>query len=116
MLRMVLMLLFLHHIMNVLTMEKIQYSHKFIKFSFLKPCPQKVIDIINPNTQQVLNDMDPTKLIDKIFLSIIDLLPINKFDDIGSWRQFGRICLILGYPCEYWDYFSKKSTTKYYYY
>ena len=59
--------------------------------------------------------MDPIKLTDKVFLSIIDLLPINKFYDIGSWRQFGRICLLLGYPCVYWDYFSKKSKTKYNY-
>ena len=73
------------------------------------------MDIINTNTQQVLNDMDPIKLTDKIFLSKIDLLPANKFDDIGLWRQFGRICWLLGYPCKYWDYFSKKSTKKYNY-
>ena len=36
--------------------------------------------------------MDSIKLTDKIFLSIIDLLPVNKFDDIRSWRQFGKIC------------------------
>ena len=59
--------------------------------------------------------MDRTKLTDKVFLSIIDLFPVNKFDDIASWRQFGRICLLLGYPCKYWDYFSKKYITKYNY-
>ena len=59
--------------------------------------------------------MDPTKLIDKVFLSIIYLLPVNKSYDIGSWRQFGWICWLLEYPCEYWNYFSKKSTTKYNY-
>ena len=91
------------------------FTDKFIKFSSLKPSPQEVIDIINPNTQQVLNDMDPIKLTDKIFLLIIDLLPVNKYDDIGSWRQFEKICWLLGYACEYWDYFSKKSITKYNY-
>ena len=67
----------------------------------MKPCSQKVIDITNPNTQQVLNDMDPTKLIDTGFLSIIELLTVNKFDDIGSCRQFGKICWLLKYPFEY---------------
>ena len=40
---------------------------------------------------------------------------VNKFDDIGSWRLFGQICWLLEYPCEYWDYFSNKNTTKYNY-
>ena len=60
----------------------------------MKECPQKVIDITNPNKQQLLIDdkMDPEKLTDEVFISIIDILPVNKFDDVGSWRQFGRIC------------------------
>ena len=97
--------------------EKKIFTYKFIKFSSLKPCPQSVIDIINQNTQQVLIDykMDPKKLSDKVFLFIIDLFPVYKFDDIGSWKQFGIICWLLGYPCEYWDYFFKKSITKYNY-
>ena len=44
------------------------FTYKFIKFSSLKQCLQELIDIINPNTQQVLNDMNPTKLTDKVFL------------------------------------------------
>ena len=62
------------------------FTYKFIKFSPLKLCAQEVIDIINLNTQQVLTDykMDPEKLSDKVFLSIIELFPVNKFDDIGS--------------------------------
>ena len=57
--------------------------------------------------------MDFEKLTDEVFLSIIDLLSINKFDDIGSWKLFISICWLLGFPCEYWDYFSKKSIKKY---
>ena len=38
--------------------------------------------------------MDPTKLTYKVFQSIIDLLQVNKFDDIGSFRQSGRMLVI----------------------
>ena len=76
------MLLFLHHTMSIQT--KTIFTYKFIRFSSLKPCPQEVIDIINLNKQQVLNDMDSTKLIDKVFISIIDLIPLNKIDDVNS--------------------------------
>ena len=58
-------------------------------------------------------------------MSIIDLISLTKIDDLnslmvwfmvyGSWFKFERICWLLGYPCEYWDYFSKRSTTKYNY-
>ena len=48
-------------------------------------------------------------------MSIIDLIPLAKIDDVSSWFKFGRICWLLGYPCEYWDYFSKRSITKYNY-
>ena len=59
--------------------------------------------------------MNPENISDKVFLSIIDLFPVNKFIDTGSWFRFGKICWLLWYPCEYWDYFSKKSITKYNY-
>ena len=66
----------------------------------LSQCPQDVIYLINPNKQQVLNDMDSTKLIDKVFMSIINLIPLNKIYDINSWFKFGRICWLLGFPYE----------------
>ena len=41
------------------------FTYKFIKFSFLKLCPQKVIDIINlQNKQQVFYILDNKKLTD----------------------------------------------------
>ena len=72
--------------------------------------------MINPqNKQQVFDILDNKKLTDKIFISIIDLIPLKNIEDVGSWFKFGRICWLLGYPCEYWDYFSKSSITKYNY-
>ena len=72
--------------------------------------------MINPhNKQQVFDILDNKKLTDKIFISIIDLIPLNKIEDVGSQFKFGRICWLLGYPCEYWDYLSKRSITKYNY-
>ena len=62
--------------------------YKFIWFTHLKPCFQEVIDIINSNKQQVLNDMDTTKLTDKVFMSIIDLTPLNKIDYVNSLFKF----------------------------
>ena len=54
--RIILMLLFLYHTMNIRTKrEKKIFTYKFIKFMLLSPCFQDVIDIINANTQQVLN-------------------------------------------------------------
>ena len=59
--------------------------------------------------------LDDKKLTDKIFMAIIDLIPLNKIDDVSSWFKFERLCWLLWYSCEYWDYFSKKSITKYNY-
>ena len=82
----------------------------------MNDCNQNLIDTINPqNKQQVFDLLDDKKLTDKIFKSIIDLIPIKKIEDVGSWFKFGRICWLLGYCCEYWDYFSKRSVTKYNY-
>ena len=84
MLRMVLTLLFLHYTMNIRTKENRKlFTYKFIKFTPLKPCPQEVIDIMNPNKQQVLNEINPEKLTNEVFLLIIDLFQVNKFDDVG---------------------------------
>ena len=32
---------------------------------------------------------------------------------MSTWFKFGRLCWLLGYPCEYRDYFSKRSIAKY---
>ena len=41
--------------------------------------------MINPhNKQQVFDILDNKKLTDKIFISIIDLIPLNKIEDVGS--------------------------------
>ena len=94
--------------MNVIPEKKI-FTYKFVRVLQLSECNQEVIDFINPqNKKQVLDILDDKKLTDTIFMSIIDLIPLTKIDDVGSWFKFGRICWLLGYPCEYWDYFSKK--------
>ena len=92
--------------------EKKIFTYKFIRFMPLSQCPQDVIDIINPTKQQVLNDNDSTKLIGKVFMSIINLILLNKIDDVNSWFKFGRICWLLGFPCEYLDNLSKRSLQK----
>ena len=48
-------------------------------------------------------------------MSIIDLIPLTKIDDVSSWFNFGKLCWLFGYPCEQCDYFSKRSITKYNY-
>ena len=36
------------------------------------------------------------------------MIPKYKANNYKTWNQFGRICAILQYPLEYFDYFSKK--------
>ena len=73
--------------------------------------------MINPqNKQQVFDILTDKKLTDKTFMSIRDLIMVTKVDDVGTWLiKFWKICWLLRYPCEYWDYFFKRSITKYKY-
>ena len=36
------------------------------------------------------------------------MIPKYKASNHETWKQFGRICSILQYPLEYFDYFSQK--------
>ena len=55
------------------------------------------------------------KLTNKLFMSIIDLITLIKIYDVSTWFKFGKICWLLGYPCKYWDYYSKRNIRKYNY-
>ena len=85
---------------NVIPEKKI-FTYKFVKVFQLGKCNQEVIDFINPqNKQQLFDILDDKKLTNKIFMSIIDLIPLTKLDDVSSWFKFGIVCWLLGYPCE----------------
>ena len=55
-----------------------------------------------------LSDLNKQKLTDETFIKIIDMIPKYKAKNYKTWIQFGRICAVLQYPLEYFDYFSQK--------
>ena len=70
--------------MNAIPDKKI-FTHKFVRVSELVECNQEIINFINPqNKQQVFIVLDDKKLTDKIFMSIIDLIPLTKIDNVNT--------------------------------
>lgn len=88
------------------------FSYKFFKFNSLTSMPDPLVNYINELMSdgfQEIDSLNNARLTDLVFLKIIDLIPVSKSDDTGEWFRFGRICALLKYPVEYFDYFSKKS-------
>ena len=54
-----------------------------------------------------LSDLDESRLADKTFIKIIDLISKTNAINNDTWKQFGRICALMQYSVEYFDYFSK---------
>ena len=50
----------------------------------LSPYFQKLIYIINLNKTQNWNEINLSKVIDKLIMSIIYLIPFNKIDNVNS--------------------------------
>ena len=55
-----------------------------------------------------LSNLNKRKLTDNTFIKIIDMIPKYIANNRDTWRKFGRICALLQYPLEYFDYFHRK--------
>ena len=54
-----------------------------------------------------LSDLNK-KLTDETFINIIDMILKYTASNRYTWKEFGRICALLKYPLENFDYFSQK--------
>ena len=55
-----------------------------------------------------LSDLDSSRLADKTFIRIINLISKSKEINNDTWKQFGRICALMQYSVEYFNYLSRK--------
>ena len=90
-----------------------KFTYRFFIFNDPRPMPEQLIEelnnLFNPNGYIPIEEMKPEKLNNIAFMKLIDMLPDSKSDNVQSWKEFGRICALLNYSVEYFDYFSKKS-------
>ena len=91
-----------------------KFTYLFFRFNNLVILPRSIINYCNNITNdkyisiEKLSEIDENKLVDKTFIKLIDIISNEKALNNDTWRQFGRICALLKYPLEYFDYFSKK--------
>ena len=90
-----------------------KFEHLFFRFNNQYVLPRNIIDYCNKLTNdkyisiENLFELDENKLVDKKFIKIIDKISNETALNNDTWRQFGRICAILKYSLEYFNYFSK---------
>ena len=85
----------------------------FFRYNNPNDMPEYLINEINNFIHdyipiESLSDLNKQKLTDETFIKIIDMIPKYKANNYKTWNQFGRICALLQYPLEYFNYFLKK--------
>ena len=91
-----------------------KFTYLFFRFNNLVILFRSIINYCNKLTNdkyisiENLSELDENKLVDKKFIKIIDIISNETALKNDTWKQFGRICALLKYPLEYFDYFLKK--------
>ena len=90
-----------------------RFTYYFLRYNNPSDMPEYVISeinsLINIDTPiESLSNLNKQKLTDETFIIIINMIPKYKASNHEKWKKFGRICALLQYPLEYFDYFLQK--------